>query len=114
MTCPLCKLEVPESDLIPNPYWQDDSLQLAHAMNPAWDEAEGCCRVCLDKILDTIETKWVPTHPFPIRGLKDGFRYVLTKRESGNWNHINPDLQRWWQKKIVIGIGDKAIELGLR
>ena len=38
--------------------------------------------------------------------------YVLTKRETGNWNHQNPDLQRWWQKIYIDGISDRAVEAG--
>ena len=81
-------------------------------MNPEWDESKGCCKACFNCIMDTVENAWVPANDFGIRGLKDGFRYVLTGRESGNWNHINPDLQRWWQKKYIDVISDKAIEAG--
>ena len=87
MLCPLCRLEADESDLIPNPYWwQAAALELAHSMNPDWEESDGCCARCFDKILDTIETAWEPTHDYPIRGLKDGYRYVLTKRDSRHYS----------------------------
>ena len=111
MTCPLCKLEADEGDLI-NPYWQAAALKLAHSMNPDWNESEGCCARCFDKILDTIETAWVPTDDYPIRGLKDGYRYVLSTRQTGQWHHQNRDLQRWHQNRIAKDAADQATAVG--
>jgi hypothetical protein len=81
-------------------------------MNPDWDESEGCCKRCFDAILDTVETAWVPTGHYRVRGIKDGYRYILSDRQTGNWNHQNPDLQRWWQNIIVNAIGDEAVAAG--
>ena len=112
MTCPLCKIQADEGDLIPHPYWQPVSLELAHKMNPDWDESEGCCQHCFDSILQTLDevTVWKPN--FVVRGVADGYRYILSDRQTGNWNHVNPDLQRWWQNIIVNAIGDEAVGAG--
>ena len=101
MNCPLCQTEANEETLIPNPYWQDQSLELAHRINPEWNEADGCCKACFGSIMEALDTAWTPTKDFGIRGLKDGFRYVLTNRQTGQWNHQNPDLKRWHQQRIV-------------
>ena len=112
MICPLCKNDANKDDLIPAPYWQPKPLKLAHKMNPEWNEDDGCCARCFDRIVDAAHTTWEPSQNVGIRGLKDGYRHVLTKRQSGNWHHINPDLQRWWQKKIVNEISQQAREVG--
>lgn len=40
------------------------------------------------------------------------YRHTLTRRESGQWNHINPNMARWRQGQIVERISDAAIEAG--
>ena len=108
--CPLCHNE--NLTPMPSPYWQPDALALAHKMNPEWIESDGCCRHCFDRIVETVEQAWVPAENFGIRGVADGYRYVLTKRETGQWGHVNPDLQRWWQGKIVEQVSEKAVGAG--
>ena len=29
------------------------------------------------------------------------FHYTLTKRQSILWNHCNPDMRRWGQKRVL-------------
>lgn len=96
MICPLCQIDVAKSKLIATPLWQATSLELAHKMNPDWNEEDGCCALCFDRIVETIETAWVPTKNYAVKGLSDGYRYVLSEQETGQWNHCNLDLQRWW------------------
>ena len=81
-------------------------------MNPEWSEGDGCCTACFDAIVETVDKAWTPTENFGIRGVADGFRYVLTERETKYWNHVNPDLQRWWQQNIVDKVSDAAIGAG--
>ena len=112
MICPLCKQEIDDIDFIPAPYFLHRALKLACNMNPEWQVGEGCCNACFDAIVETADKAWVPTKEFPIKGVADGFRYILTKRETGNWNHINPHLQRWWQRKIVEKVAETATSAG--
>jgi len=114
MQCPLCELDADDADLIQSPYWQEQSLALAHSMNPHWNESEGCCTLCFNKIMDTVETAWVPTHDYPIRGLKDGYRYVLTKRETGNWKHINLTFNDGGRRKSLMGLRTRQLNKGFR
>ena len=112
MLCPLCQIATEDQDLIPHPYWQDEPLKLAHSMNLDWDESDGCCKRCFNHIVEAVDQKWVPSKNYRIKGVGDGYRYTLTKREMVFWNHVNPEIQRRWQKNIVDEVGDKAIELG--
>lgn len=50
MICPLCQLDVAETKLIASPLWQKNAVELAHKMNPKWDEVDGCCNLCFDGI----------------------------------------------------------------
>ena len=31
-----------------------------------WNESEGCCKACFNRIMDTVENAWVATHDFEI------------------------------------------------
>ena len=112
MVCPLCKQEIQDSDFIAHPYFQDTALKLACKMNPEWQVGQGCCTACFDAVSETADKAWVPTNEFPIKGVAEGFRYVLTKRETKYWNHINPHLQRWWQMNIVEKVAETAVGAG--
>ena len=40
------------------------------------------------------------------------YRHTLTRRESSQWHHVNPDMARWRQYQILDRISDAAIEQG--
>ena len=40
------------------------------------------------------------------------YRHTLTRRESSQLNHVNPDMARWRQGQILERISDEAIAGG--
>jgi len=40
------------------------------------------------------------------------YRHTLSLRQSGQWQHQNPDLARFWQYQIMDRVSDAAIEHG--
>ena len=72
------------------------------------------CRACLESIINTVaviedaKTQERPSAtPF-----SEYYRYTLTKREHGQWHHVNADMERWRQRQIVDRVGDEALAAG--
>lgn len=40
------------------------------------------------------------------------FRYALNRRESGQWNHCNPEIAHWRRNRILDRVSDDAIGRG--
>ena len=40
------------------------------------------------------------------------YRHILTRRESSQRNHVNPDMARWHQDQIMDRVSDEAIATG--
>lgn len=107
MLCPICQKS---ADLIPKPYVYGSALTLAQKIEPSWQPSDGACRHCVESLIDSaaeLEDLRTQERPSAI-GFREHFRYTLTKREHGQWHHVNPDMARWRQGQIVERVADAA------
>ena len=112
--CPICQRPTPTAALVRFPYVYGQTLALTLKINPDWQPQDGMCRTCVESIIDTVAEiedakaeRRPSTTPF-----NEYYRYTLTKREHGQWNHCNPDMQKWRQTQIVERRGNEAVAAG--
>ena len=99
-TCPICQHE--RTDMLPRGmYISTAALHILRRINRTWAESDGICQRCYEAATDTAcELEDMEAEQGGVSGFVQYFRYHLTRRESSQWHHKNPDFQKWHRANI--------------
>ncbi len=110
ITCPLCQQK---RDLLPRGiYISTAALRILQRLNPTWAESDGLCQRCFEAAMDTaceLEDMQIEQG---VPGFTQYYRYHLTRRESSQWHHSNPDLAKWHRENIDERVALEAKAVG--
>lgn len=111
-TCPVCR-GIP-GHLARTVAFDALELSLVHQLNPLWTADRDCiCDRCIRAVrTSAIRLREKQSRPPRADGFREYARYHLSRRDSGQWHHVNAEIAKWRQRQIVDRVSEDAVRDG--
>lgn len=100
MKCPVCK-SIP-GHLARTVAFDALELSLVRQLAPLWSAEDCICDRCVRAIRSSaVRLRERQARPPRADGFRDYARFHLGRVEAGKWNHCNPEIARYHQRRII-------------